>query len=112
FPVRVQLHVPARLFLDPNLEHALPRRDSIAGVEPDPIHSLVVDEGAVRASQVADLATGGVDLDQKVIARECRILRHRAMNEPRTPDDERVGALEGKRSALAWALENIQDDSH
>ena len=89
----------ARDPLDPDLEDALARRDLVAGFEADPLNLVVVDEGPVGAAEVAKLAAGGVDLDDEMIARERRVFRHRAMDEPRTPHDEGIVAIEDERLA-------------
>ena len=83
--------------LDPDGEDALPGRDPVACPQPDPVDPLVVDERPVGAPQVAQLAPRGHHLDQEVVARQRRVLRHRAMDRPRPPHDERVVAIEDER---------------
>ena len=101
-----------RSLIDPDPEDALARRDHVARGQPNPVHSLIVHERPVRAPQVAQLALRRVDLDHEVIARERHVLRHRAMDEPRSADDERVVTVEHEGTTLAWALQHFQYHSH
>ena len=79
--------------------------------QPNPIHPLVVDERAVGASQVAQLALRRIDLNHEVIARQRHVLRHRAMHEPRPPDDERVVTVEDELLGLSAGLP-VHPESH
>ncbi len=98
--------------LHADAEDALAGGDHVAGLEPDAVDALVVDEGAIGASQVAELALGRIDLNHEVIAGERHVLRHRAMHVPRAADDEGVVALEDEGSSFLGAFQYIQNHTH
>ena len=80
--------------------------------QPNPLDSLVIDERAVGASQVAQLALGRIDLNHEVIAREGHVLRHRTMHVPRAADDERVVTLEDEGATFLRTFQYIQNHTH
>src|SRR5438132_1054825 len=80
--------------VDTYTDDTLARRDDVARVQPDPFHTMVVDECAIGAPQVAKLTQWRIDLNHEVVARQRHILGHRAMHESRTPHDERVVPIE------------------
>src|ERR1700678_3037441 len=98
--------------LDLNTENTLSRRDHVTRDQPRAIHSIVIHEGSVGASQIAYFALRWIDLNHEVIARQGHVLRHWTMDEPRPPHNKGVVAFKVKRAALERAFQHHQSHMH
>ena len=99
-PSRPRSHLTDLDFRNPFHPHAEKTRTGQNPVARPQTNSIanppLVDERPVGAAQVAKLAKRRTDFNQKMIARQCRVFRHRTVNASRTSHDKGVVTIENE----------------
>jgi hypothetical protein len=99
--------------LDPHHERAGAGDDRVAVAQEHPLgHPQAVDDRAVGAVEVAEVAGRGVELDEEMVARQHLVVAHRDLRLRRPADHQRLVAIEVEFLPREGAGGDAQRDVH